>query len=224
VVQVVPSLTTWQILAARPQADSNCALLVGCSDFGNRAPPLPAVAAELAAVAAFWQDVCNEVRDEQATRASLLDRAASGELSSYQLLHLASHAQLLPARGLAAHLKLSDGDLLLPEVASLRLGGGLVVLSACYGAAADALPGEEVLSLSWAFLAAGAGSVLASMWPTEDRAALPFMAAFYDALHKYGDAALALASAQRTLIAAQRPDDPATEPQCWGSFVLTGVG
>jgi CHAT domain-containing protein len=141
----------------------------------------------------------------------------------YALLHLATHAQLLPKRGLTAHLKLWDGNLLLSDIAGLRLGGALVALSACDGAAADALPGEEVLSLSWAFLAAGARGVLASLWPVYDRAIIRFLAVFYDALWQHGDAALALAHAQRELIAAQQvDDDPVLEPHFWGSFVLTG--
>ena len=223
IIQVAPSLTTWQALAARPPVRS-AALLVGCSDFGARAGPLPAVAGELAVVAQRWHGPATWLLDEQARRAALLERSAAGELGAYGLLHLASHAQLLPARGLAAHLKLWDGDLLLPEVAGLHLDGGLVVLSACDGAAADALPGEEVLSLSWAFLAAGAGSVLASLWPLEDQAALQFMAAFYDALGLHCDTAVALARAQRALIAADARGAPAAEPHCWGSFVLTGMG
>ncbi len=184
---------------------------------------LPAVGAELDAVAARWPGTCEQLRDAQATQAALLERTRRGELARYGLLHIASHARLLPARGRAAHLKLWDGDLLLSEIAGLRLGGALVALSACDGAAADALPGEEVLSLSWAFLAAGASAVLASLWLLDDSAAVGIMAAFYDALRQHGDAALALAHLQRELIAAYSEDDPATEPTYWGSFVLTGA-
>jgi CHAT domain-containing protein len=119
-------------------------------------------------------------------------------------------------------VKLWDGDLL-PEVAGLRLDGALVALSACEGAAADTLLGEEVLSLSWAFLAAGACGVLASLWPVYDVATIGMMRVFYAARRQHGDAALALAQAQRALIAAhQAPGDLSTEPQCWGSFVLIG--
>jgi CHAT domain-containing protein len=163
--------------------------------------------------------------DAQATRTALLDRSARGDLAQYGLLHFAGHARLLPARGLAAHLKLWDADLLLPEVAGLRLDGALVVLSACDGAATDILPGEEVLSLSWAFLAAGASSVLASLWRVEDTMAVQVMSAFYDALLHHHDAAVALAQMQRELIAVHANDsDLAVAPSIWASFVLTGIG
>jgi hypothetical protein len=224
IIQLVPSLSIWRALAARHPAHSDAALLLGCSDFGARAAPLPAVGAEIAAVAVRWPGACSQLLDAQATRAALLDRSASGELSRYGLLHLACHAQLLPARGLAAHLKLWDGDLLLPEIAGLRLDGGLVMLAACEGAAADTLPGDEVLSLSWAFLAAGASAVIAGTWPLDDQAAVQIVACFYDQIGPVGDPAVALARAQRLLLAADPAENPiAVESQDWGSFVLVGV-
>ncbi|MFL5802580.1 MAG: CHAT domain-containing protein [Roseiflexaceae bacterium] len=225
IVQLAPSLTIWQSLAARPATYGTSALLIGCGVFDGRAAGLPAVAEELASVVARWPGDAVRLDNTQATRAALLERSASGELAGYGLLHIASHAQLIPMRGLAAHLKLWDGDLWLPELAGLRLGGALVTLSACDGAAADALLGDEVLSLSWAFLAAGASSVLASLWPVGDQAARPFMVRFYDALRRHGDAGLALAQAQRDLILRhQMGEELWTEPLCWGSFVLTGGG
>ena len=158
------------------------------------------------------------------TRAALLDRSAAGELARYALLHFATHARMLPSSGLAAHLRLSDDELLLPEVLGLRLGGGLVVLSTCEGAAVDALPGEEVLSLSWAFLAAGACGVLASLWRIDDRAAARVMVAFYEELRAHRDASLALAYAQRRLIAEGEAAQGEPGPEWWGSLVLTGDG
>jgi CHAT domain-containing protein len=82
---------------------------------------------------------------------------------------------------------------LLEEIAGLRPGGCLVVLSACDGAAADMLPGEELLSLSWSFLVGGASGVVASLWRNEDADARHFMALFYTELQIYKDPAVALA-------------------------------
>jgi len=142
-------------------------------------------------------------------------------LLDYGLLHLASHAWLVPTHGLAAHIKLADGDLALLEVAGLRLNSALVTLSACDGAVADILQGEEVLSLSWALLAAGASAVLASFFALDDSAVLRFMGVFYDALRQHQDAAAALAFAQRALIGGY-PEGVPEDPRLWGSFVLIG--
>lgn len=221
IVHVAPSLSAWQSIgrATWPGA----ALLVGCSAFGGRADPLPGVEAEVAAVAARWPSASQQVQNERATRAALLEWSASGALASYGLIHIASHAQLVPAHGWAAHVKLWDDDLLLSEVADLRLDGALVTLSACDGAASVVLPGEEILSLNWAFLAAGASAVLASLWPVYDQAALRLMLLFYEALRTHGDGAAALAQAQRQQIAVfQQHGDGAAAPDCWASFVVTG--
>jgi tetratricopeptide (TPR) repeat protein len=222
VVQIAPSLMTWMSLAERSVHD-RAALLVGCSEFGARAPALSAVQAELAAITQQSPDRVDQLLDRQATRATLIERSAHGELAGYGLLHIATHASMLPQRGLAAHLKLWDGDLLVAEIANLRLAGCLVVLSACDGAAADTLPGEELISLSWAFLVAGAGGVLASLWRVEDHEAARLMEAFYAELWECHDPAIALARAQRSLIGPAEAGD-AAGPEYWASFVLTGSG
>lgn len=221
IVQVVPALTIWQTLATRPASGSRRALLIGVSAFGARAAQLDHVPAELATVARLWPGPCDTLADEQATCAALLERAAQGALADYRLLHIASHAQLLPARGMLAHIELWDGELGLAAIAGLQLGGAQVVLSACDGASAEALEGNEVLSLSWALLAAGAGAVVANVWPVGDHAAPEFMRHFYTALAAHGDAGRALAEAQRALIAAS-----ASQPGAiwnWGGYLLTGA-
>lgn len=216
VVQLLPSLTLAPELL-KPRAPAKQALAIGCSSFRGRAAELPAVAGELAIVAAAWPGPCERRFEQEATRAALLE-ARHDELA---LLHLASHAQLLASRALAAHVKLWDGNLLLSEITGMRLGGALVVLSACDGAAADVLPGEEVLSLAWAFLAGGACSVVASLWPLSDPLAPPIIAALYAQLAAGHDPALALAQAQRVLLAGAAGAG-ATGPQLWAALQVVG--
>ncbi len=144
----------------------------------------------------------------QATRQALNALAASGELRQYQLIHIASHAQLSAAHGLLGHIKLADDDLLVDEVLRLGLGGALVVLAACEGAAGEVLPGDEVLGIGRALLAAGAATVVASLWPIYDLAVPHMLDDFYDRLVGGDDAALALAYAQRALIALADVEHP----------------
>jgi tetratricopeptide (TPR) repeat protein len=218
IVQVAPSLTILGALLGRFARAASPALLVGCTEFGGRAAQLPGTTAELDMVARCWPGPHEIVRDGQATRQALLERAAAGELAGCGLLHIASHAQLIPSRAVAAHIKLADDDLWIADLSALRLGGGLVTLSACDGAAADPLPGEEVLSLSWALLASGAGGVLASLWPLPDQDAAALMQSYYRELGQAGDMALALARAQRALIAA------GDAPLNWGGLAAIGAG
>ncbi|NTV62536.1 MAG: CHAT domain-containing protein, partial [Oscillochloris sp.] len=214
IIQVVPALSLApQLATCHPQGRAG--IFLGCSSFHGRAKPLPMVTSEIEQLATAWPGPQRRLRDADATRNGL--RAALAELGpELAALHVASHAQLLPGQGRAAHLKLSDGDLGLNEIAALRLGGATIVLSACDGAAADVLVGEEVFSLSWAFLAAGAAGVIASLWPLADSASQPLIAAFYAALRRGDDPALALALAQRSLLATN------SGPQIWAGLLATG--
>lgn len=216
-IQLLPSLAIWSALSRQAPAYTGQSLFIGCARFGERAAALPGVAAEQAMLARHWPQAAS-LRNKQASRSALLGQAQRGELRQYRLIHIASHAQLAPARGHLAHLKLADADLTLEDIGRLNLDGCLVVLSACDGAAAEVLPGEEAHSLSWALLAAGARAVLASLWPIDDQSVVTLLDHFYAALAHAGDATIALAQAQRTALRAA-PADPAV----WGCFVLIGA-
>lgn len=221
-LQLAPSFVTLQRLGAAEAPAGAEALLIGCRSFQDRALELPGVAAELTTVAARLPATSALLLDSEATCAGLLARAGRQELARYSVLHIASHAQLLPANGRAAHIKLWDGNLGLREIAGLQLGGALVVLSACEGADAELLPGEEALSLSRAFLAAGARGVVASLWPVYEQAALLLMDRFYSHLARRRDSAAALALAQRELASLGDAGSPLASPRCWASFIVVG--
>jgi CHAT domain-containing protein len=113
------------------------------------------------------------------------------------------------------------------EVLGLNLDRPLVILAACEGGAGAVLPGDEVLGLSRALIAAGAGAVLASLWPVYDRGVLALLAPFYTALAAGADAADALAQAQRTLILADQHGAVGAllaTPLVWGGFTITSSG
>ncbi|MEI8165893.1 MAG: CHAT domain-containing protein, partial [Chloroflexales bacterium] len=162
VIQLIPSLQIWAELVQRPQRGRD-ALLIGVSQFGGRAESLPSAIPSLDLAQRHWAGEVTRLEDAEVTREKLRSAAATGALQHYGLIHLATHGQLLGGHGMLAHLKLADDDLLADEVAQLRLGGCLVLLVACEGARGETLPGEEVLSLSWALLAAGARDVVASL-------------------------------------------------------------
>lgn len=210
--------------AAPPSAGAP-ALLVGCDHFGDRAAALPGALTTLEIVADHWPGDMRRLAGPEATVAAIQSLHERGELHGYGLIHLASHAQLGGADGLLAHIKLADDNLLLDDILQLRLGGALVVLAACEGGAGAVLPGDEVLGLSRALLAAGARSVVANLWPIYDRGTLAFLAPFYRALVAGTDAAKAVAIAQRALLQTSVTDDTAEAllrtPLIWGGFMVT---
>jgi CHAT domain-containing protein len=225
VVQVVPALRVLQQLDAAPRSDNPTAVLLGCSDFGERAPVLLGITEELATIAAAMHPGWETTITHETTLAEFRQRSDRGELARCQLLHIASHAQLRAGTLHAAHIKLCDGDLTIDTIARLRLAGATVVLSACEGAASESLPGDEVISLGWAFLAAGAGGVIASLWPVYDRVAIRMMRQLYGQLNLGHDAARALALAQRAAIQEHTAHpDLLSSPLAWASFTLLGAG
>ena len=97
-----------------------------------------------------------------------------------------------------------------------RLNADLVTLSACQTGLGSIL-GEGVIGLSRSLLAAGARSVLLSLWRVDDAATEDLMVAFYHRYLAHGDKALAL----RQAMAETRERFP--HPRDWAGFVLLGA-
>ncbi|HEY0738283.1 MAG TPA: CHAT domain-containing protein [Herpetosiphonaceae bacterium] len=224
IIQLIPALTLWESCVRR-RSPSDQALLIGCSQFGSRAPSLQTIDDELKFVTDSWKGNVTYLYDAGATRSQLLRLAADSRLEQYGLIHIASHAQLVAEHGLLARILLWDEDLLYDEVSRLPLNGALVILSTCDGAASEVLPGEEVMSLNRAFLAAGARNVIASLWPSYDLTTPILMSQLYTRLSQGYDPATALAYAQRALITQQPIDGQElsfASPLVWGGWHIVG--
>lgn len=227
ILQTVPSLSLWELYTSYALTGSD-ALLIGCSEFGDRANSLPNIEAELSTVCKSWTGRATRLYNSEATRGSVLRLSAEGRLAQYALIHIASHAQLSAAQGLLAHVMLWDEDMLYDEVSRLGLNGALVVLSTCDGAASEVLPGDEVMNLSRAFLRAGARDVIANLWPSYDEVAPELMRQLYTQLKAGCDTAQAVAQMQRTLLAQPEHAGDNTikyhSPLVWGGFHVVGSG
>jgi CHAT domain-containing protein len=143
-------------------------------------------------------------------------------------VHIAAHTELIPEHPDFARLRLgadarNDGALEASEIAALTLPHlELVVLGAC-GSASQASPslGQSAhasSTLASAFMAAGAKSVVATLWPIDDASTAELMLHFYAALAqgKTKPEALDLA---REALSKNRTLGPSG---AWGSFVLIG--
>jgi len=169
-----------------------------------------------------------QVTEEVRKLSSLLPRAAvlhaeTATLASVQsqaegcrLLHLATHALYRADNPLFSGLQLADGWLLARDLYALRLPCDLATLSACQTGMALADAGDELFGLLRGFLAAGARSIAASLWPADDQATAALMQAFYTGLLAGRSKASALREAQQG-IRAQFP-----HPYHWAAFALIG--
>ncbi|HEY67780.1 MAG TPA: CHAT domain-containing protein [Thermoflexia bacterium] len=224
VVGYIPSLGSLERLLlrcgsdCRKQREHNArALLVGIDIFRQPKPPLRWALIEVDRVARIYGVQSDRLRNEEATTEILRSWAESGLLNHYATLHLVSHAYLDAASGALSGIALWDDDLTFVEIGRLRLEPAVVVLSACQSGLGEINPGDEIVSLPYAFLTAGAQTVIASLWHVDDESTADLMAALHFHLHAGRSPAVALARTQRQAI--QR----GYTPYEWGAFVATGV-
>lgn len=145
-------------------------------------------------------------------------------LGEFAIIDLVTHAvvdQEQPERSailLAPGSEDEDGFLQVREIPDLDLNGQLVILSSCRSSSGTILGGEGAQSLSRAFLAAGAGAVLASLWPLEDEQASILLSSFSTALGRGNSVAGALGVAQRDAV------DAGMTTASWAGLVILGDG
>jgi CHAT domain-containing protein len=184
---------------------------------------LPETRSEVLAIAELFDGKADVVLGADASE-SMLKKKPPG---SHAYVHFATHGILagqLPGLGepalVLANEKGSDGFLTASEVGALALQADLAVLSACSTGTGDSLPGEGVMGMGRAFLAAGSRGVVASLWPVSSRATEALMVEFYRQ-HRAGlDAGRALREAKRTIAATPAWRDP----YYWAAFVLIAEG
>ena len=160
-----------------------------------------------------------------ATEAAL--RAA---LTAGGIVHAATHGVMNPLNPMFSRVELhgdgpgseNDGRLEVHELTGLRIRADLVFLSGCETGvgstwSTDFARGEDFATLARAFLLAGAGSVVASLWRLEDPAAAEFARRFYERLDS-ATPSEALAGAQRAMLA----DPSYGDPFYWAPYQVAG--
>jgi CHAT domain-containing protein len=223
--------------AALPSTPEPDASVSSRAAVGRRFEPLPGTAAEAQAIRRSFSDT---VVYTGARATETLMKAVSVP----RILHIATHGFFLADQDLSAaddpaanvedpmlrsglvfasvnsrQSGLDDGILTALEAASLDLSGTkLVVLSACETGVGDVRTGEGVFGLRRAFTAAGAETLVMSLWQVDDEATAQLMAEFYRRLARGEGRGDALRQAALTLL-----NDPARRhPFYWAAFIASG--
>ena len=157
---------------------------------------------------------------KQATKGEVLKR-----ISSVALVHIAAHGRMETGQiALAPNTtRLSpipdkeDYLLTMKDVLNAQIRARLVVLSCCHSAWGE-VKSEGVVGIARAFLAAGARSVLVSLWAIDDEATMEFMKLFYGQLVDRRSASEALNEAMKSM----RKSDRFSAVKYWAPFVLMG--
>jgi CHAT domain-containing protein len=173
----------------RPRAEPiRDALVVAVSRGTQEIPELPATVAESVEIGQWLRSRSVAVHglvDDDASRGAVVDA-----LPRAGLVHLACHGFFQPDRPDASGLVLIPGRdtvelLTLRDLATLELSAvEHITLSSCWGADNFVLPGRWMVSLPETLCRQGAGSVLASLWPVDDRIGPALMRLFYRRLER----------------------------------------
>ena len=216
---ITPSASVWIALADRPAGSASAAVAA----FAPRPVALPGSSQEVATIQRVSGAGAQVLTGSMATESAFRRLAPTA-----RVLHLATYGVLNKQNPLFSFVRLApegadNGRLEVHEVFGLKLAADLVVLSACEtglgsGALADVPAGDDWVGLTRAFLHAGAGHVVASLWPVDDWATAALMERFYGTGDVAADPARALAEAQRGLLKASAT----AHPSYWAGFVSVG--
>ena len=186
--------------------------------------PLPAARLETEMVASLYTSSALRI-GEDATKPELF-RLARGA----RLVHIAAHSRIdraepeLSALAFAPafHDETQDSGVVYQrDIYKLELAlGAMVTLSSCESGKLTASEGEAASSLARAFLAAGASSVVSSIWSVDDQVTSKLMIDFHRQLRSGQTPSEALRLAQ----IQQLENDPKGTRWDWAAFRVLGSG
>ena len=164
---------------------------------------------------------------EQAPGKSVVHVATHGFFASNECLaglNDSAHPLRLSGLAFAGSHGAADALLLAEEVATLDLRAAQwVVLSGCDTGVGQIDVDEGILGLRRAFRVAGAGTLIMSLWPVEDRSAETFMAELYEArLNERQSTSAAMRAAYRAAIEQARSERGEAHPLYWAPFIASG--
>ncbi len=221
-----PSATLMAALRTRsergPSDGSPPRILALAGASGPDGARLPGAAREVRSLGSRFEGV--EVRLSSEHGAS---PPGERDLTQYDAIHIAAHTTVDDQHPWRSGILLAsnaapgrDPYLRAARIASLGLPARLAVLSGCESAGGRILSGEGVIGLTAAFVSAGVPTVVATLWPVDDRTTARLMERFYDALARDHTAGASLREAQAAVLS----DSRTRAPFYWAGFILVGDG
>ena len=179
--------------------------------------PLPEAEAEVRSIAALYPG------SHVYVGAEATERVVKESAAAHRVIHLAAHGVIdggspLYSAVMLAGSEREDGFLEAREIAEMRLDADVAVVSACELARGGVAPGEGLIGMSWALMAAGCPTSVVSQWKVASRSTAELMVAFHRELVRGRPAAEALRRAQIGL----RRQAQYRHPFYWAPFVVIG--
>jgi len=199
---------------------------------------LPGIAAEIRNIPKNYVRRFASLKDDRAKKDSVLEA-----FKKFDVVHIASHAQVNQWFPLFSTIECSDNPLKLYEILQEKINAKLVILSACDTglslSSSGGLPDDEdIISFSRALLAKGTSAVIATYWMVNDSSTVHFMNLFYQRMfpepsHQLDNSKAnlhvsrisidkLLNDVQRQWITDRRKAGMSDHPFYWGSFFVSG--
>lgn len=216
-VATMPSLNAMLAIADAGERVKPALFALGNPDLGDPAFALPGAEQEVKAIGSMYPGAQIFVRQD-ASKSRFLSQAPGNGL-----IHVAAHATVDEIDPLYSTIRLARaeqprGELEAHEILNLDLSSArLVTLSGCDSGLGKVNDGDDFFGFKRTFLAAGARSLLVSLWPVEDESTATLMSAFYRELRER-PIIEALRQAQLALLKSAAHADAVF----WAPFVLVG--
>jgi CHAT domain-containing protein len=199
--------------------------------------PLPETADELCAVARNLAAPTGDVYlGNRATEREIKSLSDSGQLSTYRIVHFATHGTLAGEIKAGAEPGLiltppekptyeDDGYLTVTEIFyRLKLDADWVILSACNTAGGGSQGAEALSGLASSFFYAGARALLVSQWAVYSDATVKLITGTVDRMAADKGVGRAEALRQSMLALIDKGNANEAHPSYWAPFVVVGEG
>jgi CHAT domain-containing protein len=218
-ISYVPSLKVLHTLQKRTLSTGIRKVVGFGNPFNSAIKPLPEAENEVKNLAAFYPSISYKI-GVRATETALKEAMGAADI-----LHLAVHGKLdeiEPMRSsiLMAKDSQNDGNFEIEEIIGMTRSPELVILSACDTNDGQVFNGEGLLSLSWAFLAAGSKNVVGTEWKIDDQVTSQEMNLFHQKLSQNVRIAQSL---QFAVLQQIEKKGIQNHPFYWACFVSIGA-
>jgi CHAT domain-containing protein len=200
-----PSLAVLYHCLGSPNGNVDRSLFIGVPDAST-----PMVEHEISELAQLFPESTCLIGPE-ATLENL-QRSVSGR----GLIHIACHGKFRRDNPAFSSLALFSEVLSVNKIYGLDLENSIITLSACESGVNEVRRGEELIGMTRAFLAAGASTLLMTLWRVDDSATSLLMKDLYMGFRGGAGFAGSLREAQISFIRRE------IHPYFWSPFVVSG--
>ncbi|MDQ3101064.1 MAG: CHAT domain-containing protein [Bacteroidota bacterium] len=138
------------------------------------------------------------------------------------ILHMATHARAEGLPDTDPYILLNDRAWSEKDIPWGKVERDLIVLAACSSGSGRVYLGEGAQSIGNALIQAGAGAVIHTLWPVDDRSTNEILHHMYSAMLNGEKASTALRMAKTRFITEHR-NDGLDDPFYWSGIVLAGT-